>query len=170
MTQIPVPALPRADFDASLHPELFQGTLGRRVVAFICDAIIVGLLMIPAALIVFLLGIVTLGLAWFLYGGLFAIVALGYVALTLGGPASATVGMRWAGVELRAWDGAPSSPILAMMHSLIFWFSVAVLTPFILLVGLFTARGQLLHDLLLGTVVVNTSALVRLEDRARGHG
>ena len=32
-------------------------------------------------------------------------------------------------------------------------------------VGLFTARRQLLHDLLLGTVVVNSVALVRLESR-----
>ena len=167
MTHVPM-SLPRAGYDPSIHPELFEGTLSKRIIAFICDAIIVGLLMIPAALIVFLLGIVTLGIAWFLYGGLFAIVALGYVALTLGGPASATVGMRWAGVELRAWDGGPSSPILAVIHSLFFWFSIGLLTPLVLLVGLFTAKRQLLHDLLLGTMVVNSAALVRLEDRMHG--
>ncbi len=51
------------------------------------------------------------------------------------------------------------------MHALIFWFSVGLLTPLVLLVGLFTRRRQLLHDLLLGTVVVNSAALVRLETR-----
>ena len=47
------------------------------------------------------------------------------------------------------------------MHALIFWFSVGILTPLILLVGLFTERRQLLHDLLLGVVALNADALRR---------
>jgi len=35
---------------------------------------------------------------------------------------------------------------------------VSFLTPFIVLVGLFNARRQLLHDLILGTVFINTHA------------
>jgi uncharacterized RDD family membrane protein YckC len=155
-------------YDAAANPDLYAGVLSRRVVAFVFDAILVILLMIPAALVVFVLGIVTLGLAWFLYGGLFAIVALGYVALTLGGRSSATIGMRWSGIEMRAADGGPAYPLLAVLHALIFWFSCALLTPFVLLVGLFTARRQLLHDLILGTVVVNSATLVRLETRQAG--
>jgi uncharacterized RDD family membrane protein YckC len=53
-------------------------------------------------------------------------------------------------------------PLLAIMHSLLFWFSVSFLTPLILLVGLFTPRKQLLHDLILGTVVVNSGPLHRM--------
>lgn len=155
----------RYAYDPVGRPDLFDGVLSKRVVAFVADAIIIVLLMIPAALVVFIIGIVTLGIGWLLYGALFAIVALGYIALTLGGVNSATVGMRWAGIEMRTWNGGPSFPLLAVMHALIFWFSVGLLTPFILLVGLFTARRQLLHDLLLGTVVVNSAALVRLEGR-----
>jgi len=155
----------RYAYDPNAYPELYEGILSKRVVAFVADAIIIVLLMIPAALVVFVLGIITLGIGWFLYGALFAIVALGYVALTLGGINSATVGMRWAGIEMRTWNGGPSFPTLAVLHALIFWFSVALLTPFILLVGLFTTRKQLLHDLLLGTVVVNSASLVRLESR-----
>jgi uncharacterized RDD family membrane protein YckC len=155
----------RYAYDPVGHPDLFDGVLSKRVVAFVADAIIIVLLMIPAALVVFIIGIVTLGIGWLLYGALFAIVALGYVAFTLGGINSATVGMRWAGIEMRTWNGGPSFPLLAVMHALIFWFSVGLLTPLILLVGLFTARRQLLHDLLLGTVVVNSAALVRLESR-----
>ena len=83
-------------------------------------------------------------------------------ALTLGGPASATIGMRLSGVEMRTWSGAPMFPLLAVMHALIFWLSVGVLTPLILLVGLFTSRKQLLHDLLLGVVMVNSAPLARL--------
>jgi uncharacterized RDD family membrane protein YckC len=155
----------RYAYDPGAYPELYDGILSKRVVAFVADAIIIVLLMIPAALVVFVLGIITLGIGWFLYGALFAIVALGYVALTLGGVNSATVGMRWAGIEMRTYNGGPSFPTLAVLHALVFWFSVALLTPLILLVGLFTTRRQLLHDLLLGTVVVNSATLVRLESR-----
>ena len=46
--------------------------------------------------------------------------------------------MRWAGIELRTWNGGPCFPLLAVLHALIFWFSVGLLTPLVLLVGLFT--------------------------------
>jgi len=162
------PARSRYVYDPAADPELYAGVLSKRVIAFIFDAIIILLLMIPAALVVFVLGVFTLGFAWVLYGGLFAIVALGYVALTLGGRNSATIGMRWAGVELRTADGGPAYPLLAVLHALIFWFSCGLLTPLVLLVGLFTTRRQLLHDLILGTVVVNSATLVRLETRRGG--
>jgi uncharacterized RDD family membrane protein YckC len=151
-----------ASLDPEAAPELYDGVLAKRIVAFVVDAIIIVLMMIPAALVVFVVGVVTLGLGWFLYSALFAIVALGYVALTLGGPNSATVGMRMAGLEMRTWNGAPVFSLLAIFHALIFWFSVGLLTPLILLVGFFTVRKQLLHDLILGTVVVNSGPLRRL--------
>jgi uncharacterized RDD family membrane protein YckC len=154
----------RFAYDPMVHPELFDAILARRVVAFFIDAVIIVALMIPATLVVLVLGVVTLGLALLLIPPLFAIVALGYVALTLGGPASATAGMRLTGIELRTWNGQPMFPLLAVMHALIFWFSVGLLTPLILLVGLLTERRQLLHDLLLGVVAVNSAPLRRLGD------
>jgi uncharacterized RDD family membrane protein YckC len=120
------------------------------------------LLMIPAALMILILGLITLGIAWLLFPALFAIVALAYVGFTLGGRASATPGMGFVGIEMRTWNGQGMFPLLAMMHALIFWFSCGILTPFILLVGLFTPRRQLLHDLLLGVVALNSHPLARL--------
>ncbi len=149
-------------YDPVTQPELFDGILSKRIVAFIIDAVLIVMLMIPAALMIFILGIVTLGIAWLLFPALFAIVALGYCALTLGGRASATPGMRFVGVEMRTWNGQKMFALLAVMHALIFWFSVGILTPFILLVGLFTRRRQLLHDLLLGVVALNAEPLARL--------
>jgi uncharacterized RDD family membrane protein YckC len=146
----------RFAYDPATQPELFDGVLSKRLVAFLIDAVLIVALMIPAALVVFVLGIFTIGLAWLLYPALFAIVALGYVGFTLGGPSSATVGMRMSGLEMRTWSGAPMFFLLAVMHALVFWFSMGLLTPLVLLVGLFTRRRQLLHDLLLGTVVVNS--------------
>jgi uncharacterized RDD family membrane protein YckC len=154
----------RFAYDPIAHPELFDAILARRVVAFFIDALLIVALMIPTSLIVLVLGFITLGLAWLLIPPLFAIVALTYVALTLVGPASASVGMRLTGIEMRTWSGQPMFPLLAVMHALIFWFSVALLTPLILLVGLLTERKQLLHDLLLGVVAVNSAPRRRLED------
>ncbi len=148
-------------YDPERQPELFDGVLSKRIVAFIVDAILIVLLMVPAALMILILGLVTLGIAWLLFPLLFAIVALGYVALTLGGRASATPGMRLTGIEMRTWSGQRMFPLLAVMHALIFWFSCGILTPLILLVGLFTARRQLLHDLLLGVVALNADPLAR---------
>jgi uncharacterized RDD family membrane protein YckC len=148
-------------YDAETQPDLFEDILSKRIIAFVFDAILIVLLMVPAALLVLVLGVVTLGIGWLLFPPLFALVALGYVALTLGGPASATLGMRLAGVQMRTWSGQKMFPLLAIMHALIFWFSVGILTPLILLVGLFTERRQLLHDLLLGVVALNADALRR---------
>jgi uncharacterized RDD family membrane protein YckC len=41
-----------------------------------------------------------------------------------------------------------------------YWVSVSFLTPLIVVVGFFNRRGQLLHDLVLGTVLVNTATTV----------
>jgi uncharacterized RDD family membrane protein YckC len=153
----------RVNYDPAAEPDLYDGILAKRVVAFFIDAFLIVVLMIPAALMVFILGFITLGLAWLLFPILFAIVALTYIAFTLGGPMSATAGMRLTGVEIRTWSGQKMFPLLAVMHALFFWFSVGLLTPLVLIVGLFTYRKQLLHDLLLGVVALSASALHRRE-------
>ncbi len=151
----------RFAYDPDRDPDLFDGVLSKRIVAFVIDAVLIVALMVPAALLVAAFGLVTFGLGWLLFPPLFAIVALGYIALTLGGGSSATIGMHVTGIEFRTWSGQRMFPLLAVMHALIFWISVSVLTPLILLVGLFTRRRQLLHDLLIGVVALNSGALAR---------
>jgi uncharacterized RDD family membrane protein YckC len=152
-----------ARFDPELNPDLYDGILAKRVVAFFIDVLIVALLMVPAFLLVFIIGVVTLGLGFLLLPPVFAIVALGYVALTLGGPNSATIGMRATNIEMRTGTGGRMFPLLAAMHALIFWFSVSILTPLVLVVGLLSNRSRLLHDILLNTVMVNSAAIDRVE-------
>ena len=132
----------------------YQGVLSRRVFAFLLDYAIIALLWIPAAVVVFFLGILTLGLGFMLYPALFAIVAMLYFGLTMGGPSQASAGMNVMGLMLARTDGRPVDFLTAIVHLVLFWIGNAVLTPFIVLVGLFTDRGRLLHDLLLGTVMV----------------
>ncbi|CDZ56032.1 RDD family protein [Neorhizobium galegae] len=135
----------------------YSGVLSRRVFAFIIDYVIVLLLCIPAAVVVFFLGIITLGLGFMLYPALFVIVALLYFGMTLGGSAQASPGMRAMGLAMVRLDGRRMDFLTAMAHTVIFWIINSVLTPLILLAGLFIERSRLVHDLLLGTVVVRTS-------------
>jgi uncharacterized RDD family membrane protein YckC len=131
----------------------YDGVLTRRVVAFCIDYLIIGLLLIPVAIFVFLLGIITLGLGWALFGILGPAVALIYVWCTLGGRNQATTGMRMMGIRLDRLDGKPVDGMLAIVHTVLFWAGNVVLTPLILLATLFTDRRRTIHDLLLGTVV-----------------
>ena len=139
-------------------PRLYYGVRTRRIFAFLIDALVIAVLTLGAAVVVFFLGIFTLGLGWLLYPILWPAMALVYCAFTLGGPNSATPGMRTQGLEARFLDGSRFNPGIAAIHSVLFYASVALLTPLVLLVSLFTDRKRLLHDLLLGSVIVNTRA------------
>ena len=145
--------MPSADWQA------YRGVLSRRIFAFLIDYASVALLWIPAAVAVFFLGIITLGLGFMLYPVLFAVVAMAYFGLTMGGPNQASVGMGVMGIAIARTDGRPMDFLTAIVHLVLFWIGNAILTPFVLLVGLFTDRGRLLHDLLLGTVIVRRFGL-----------
>ena len=139
---------------ASAGSDRVDGVLSRRVFAFIFDYIIILALLIPASILVALFGILTLGIGWMLFAVLFPLVALPYVAWTLGGRRQATPGMRAMGVRLERTDGGPVGGLLAIVHTVLFWAGNAILTPLVLLVTLFADRKRTLHDQLLGTVVV----------------
>jgi len=134
----------------------YSGVLSRRIFAFIVDYIIVALLCIPAAIILFFVSLATLGLGFFLFPALFVIVAGLYFGMTVGGPNQASLGMRSVGIGMRRVDGQRIDFMTAIVHLVLFWILNSVLTPLVLLVGLFTERSRLLHDLLIGTVTVRT--------------
>lgn len=134
----------------------YDGVRTRRVLALVIDYLMVGLLSIPFAVLVLLLGIITFGLGWALYGFLLPVVALTYVWFTLGGRNQATTGMRLMNLRLERLDGRPVDGVFAMVHSVLFWAGNVILTPLVLLITLFSDRKRTLHDLLLGTVVVRS--------------
>ena len=148
-------------YDPVSNPELFEGVLARRVVAFLIDFMVMAVPVVLAAMFIFAFGIVTLGLGWALYWLLppaSVIWAIVYFGVTIGGPRSATIGMRVMDLEMRTWYGAPAYFVLGAVHAIAFWFTVSFFTPFILLVAFFNARRRLLHDIILGTVVINNAA------------
>jgi uncharacterized RDD family membrane protein YckC len=148
-------------YDPVVNPELFDGVLSRRIVAFLIDVVVLTAPVVFAAIFIFMFGLVTLGLGWALFWLLSpatVIWALVYYGSTLGSPASATIGMRVMDLEMRTWYGAPCYFVLGAVHAVIFWVTVSVLTPLVLLVGFFNDRQRLLHDILVGTVVINNPA------------
>jgi uncharacterized RDD family membrane protein YckC len=145
-------------YDPAANPELFEGVLTRRFLAFIIDVVIIAVPVVLATIFIFIFGLVTFGLGWALFWLLSpgaVIWAILYYGLTFGSPASATIGMRVMDIEMRTWYGAPAYFVLGAAHAIVFWITVSVFTPLILLVGLFNERRRLLHDMLVGTVVIN---------------
>jgi uncharacterized RDD family membrane protein YckC len=135
---------------------LYEGVRTRRVIAVMIDYLIVALLTIPVAILVFFLGILTLGLGWMLFSVLVPAVAVLYIWNTLGSADQATTGMKLMGVRLDRLDGRPIDGMTAVVHSVLFWAGNVILTPLVLLVTLFSDRKRTLHDLLLGTVVTRS--------------
>jgi uncharacterized RDD family membrane protein YckC len=162
--------VPPHAFDPQLEPELFRGVLTRRFFAFLIDLVVLSVPVILAVIFIAVFGVVTLGLGWALFwlvSPASVVWAVIYYGASLGGPHSATVGMRMMDLELRTWYGAPGYFVLGAMHAIAFWISVSFLTPLILLVGLFNGRRRLLHDIVLGTVVINSSVRTQMAQPAR---
>jgi len=148
-------------YDPVAQPELFENVLARRVIAFFIDVLVIAVPLALLAVFILMFGLVTLGLGWFLFllfTPITVIWALFYYGLTLGSPACASIGMRMVGIEMRTWYGGEMYFLLGAVHAVGFWLTVSLLTPFVLLVGLFNDRKRLLHDMLLGTIVINSAA------------
>jgi uncharacterized RDD family membrane protein YckC len=157
-------------FDPWMQPELFRGVLTRRVFAFLIDLVVLSIPVVLACMFIAVFGVVTLGLGWALFwlvSPASVIWAIVYYGASLGGPHSATLGMRVMDLQLRTWYGAPSYFVLGAAHAVLFWVSVSFFTPLILLVGLFNGRRRLLHDMILGTVVINSSVRTQVAQPAR---
>jgi uncharacterized RDD family membrane protein YckC len=147
-------------YDPAANPELFDGVLARRVVAFLIDFLILAVPVVFAAMFLSVVTIVTFGLGIVFFALLWpamVIWAVVYYGMTLGGPASATIGMRVMEIEMRTWYGAPAYFMLGAVHAVVFWVTVSAITPLILLVCLFNGRRRCLHDILVGTVVINNA-------------
>jgi len=153
-------------YDPVANPELFEGVLVRRSIAFLIDVVIIAIPALLAALFIFVFGLITLGLGWVLFKLLWpatVIWAVVYYGLTFGSAASATIGMRIMDLEMRTWYGAPAYFVLGAVHGALYWVTISFLTPLILLVAFFNERRRLLHDMLVGTIVINTPARAQAE-------
>ena len=143
--------------DAAHDEWLTDGVIGRRVVAFVIDAVLGGVLLLLAKVALLAFGVFTLGLGMPLLG-LLPLVPVAYLAATVLSERSATPGQQAAGLVLRADRTLDRpSPVQAVFWALGLLLTVALGTIWFLL-GLFTVRHRCAHDLLAGVVVTRTRA------------
>jgi uncharacterized RDD family membrane protein YckC len=164
--------VPPHAFDPYLQPELFRGVLTRRIFAFLIDLVVLSVPVILGDLFIAVFGLLTLGLGWVLFWLAWpasVVWAIVYYGASIGGVHSATIGMRVMDLELRTWYGAPGYFLLGARHAVLFWASISLLTPLVLLFGLFNGRRRLLHDIVLGTVVINSSVRSQVAPAARAY-
>src|SRR6266581_1445068 len=117
-------------YDPAANPELFEGVLERRLIAFIIDLCIIVIPVMFATVFIFVFGLVTLGLGWALFLLLTpaaVIWAICYYGFTFGSAASATIGMRVMDLEMRTWYGSPAYFVLGAVHAIVYWISVSFL-------------------------------------------
>lgn len=139
--------------DPLLHPELYEGVALRRILAHFLDMLIIGAIlfvpwMIATFVLVVSLGLIILPMA---LGSLIFIVL--YDVLTIGGPASATPGMRAFGLKVISWTGGKPDNLQALLMSALFW-AISSWSVLPLIIALFNPRWRCAHDFLSGTVVV----------------
>jgi len=137
-------------------PEYYEGVLWRRVIAYGIDLFVLGVLLVLLWIFLVALTLASLGLLsplWAIMG----LVPLAYHTLQLGGPSSATFGMRLCGIELRSWTGERPLYLQALVQTVVFYVSTAATCSLILLVALFNRRRRMVHDLLAGTLVIRRS-------------
>ncbi len=142
--------------DPAAFPELYEGVLWRRVLAYMLDLLFIAVIMVGVWVgfaVLWLLSFGVLGpVLWFLFG----LVPLAYHTLLLSGRRSATFGMRCFDLELRSVTGERPKFLQALIQTALFYVTVAMTCSLILLAALFNRRRRTLHDFLAGTVMVRT--------------
>lgn len=143
----------RAGPDGVFEPGVFEpgparlrGLLWRRAFAYLLDVFLISIL---SWLLVLLVSP--------LWPAILALVPISYHSLLIGGPRSATFGQRLFGVEVRRLDGGRPSLFQAFVQTVLFYATVTLLTPLVLLVALLNRRRRTLHDILAGTLTVRRS-------------
>ncbi len=145
--------------DPTQDNQFYDGVVMRRLVAFCIDLVVILVLWCIVLVVGLLISVLTLGLATPLAMAVFAATGFLYRWAMLS-ERSATVGMLLTGIEVRNAGGNRLDPVMAFLHVAGFYLSVFV-TP-LLVIGWFmmlsSPHRRLLHDVPLGTVVINRPA------------
>ena len=155
--------------DPATAPELFEGVLTRRALAFVIDTVIIGVVATIIAVIGLVLGFLTLGLAWVALPVIIPLAILGYYVATLGSPARATIGMQMLDLVLTPTRGPPLDGWKILIHPLVFWVTAWIAWPISLVVALLTPRREMVQDLIAGTLMLRRSPMRRHWQRT-AHG
>jgi uncharacterized RDD family membrane protein YckC len=140
--------------DPLAHPDLYDGLLWRRSLAYLFDCCVIGLLLLAGWSSLILVGILSFGLLLPLVPLLVALIPIAYHALQVGGRHHATFGMRLFDLEVKTWTGGRPDVWQGLLMAAMFYATLAFTCFLILLVALFNDRRRTLHDYLAGVVVV----------------
>jgi uncharacterized RDD family membrane protein YckC len=151
------PTLP----DPSTAPELFEGLLTRRVAAWFIDVVVMSAMIVAFSIVGLIAGFLTFGLAWLALFVVIPATVVLYYGATLGSAKRATLGMQAMDLVLTPTRGQPLNGPMAFVHAAVFWITIWISWPISLLFALFTPRRQMIHDLIVGTLMVRRSPMER---------
>ena len=112
--------------DPAAYPEIYEGVLWRRVMAYLVDLFCIGAIAVVVWFGFALLWILSFGLLGPLLWLLSGLIPLAYHTLLLSGRRSATYGMRIFDLELRSVSGERPSFLQALVQTLLFYITVAM--------------------------------------------
>jgi uncharacterized RDD family membrane protein YckC len=134
-----------------------DGVLGRRILAWLIDALLVAVLLAILYATLAVLGLVTFGLGWLLFAVLPA-VPFAYTFLFVATQA-ATPGQRALGLCLAEHTTLrPPTPVEALVWAALYAVFVTFLAP-VLLLALITPRNRAPHDVLAGLLLLRSDLI-----------
>lgn len=138
--------------DPTRQPEFYDAVPTKRLIAWIVDTVIILGLAVLTVLLTAFVGL-------FIWPFLYLAIGFAYRVVTIAN-GSATLGMRFAGIELRDAYGGALDMGQAIAHTAGYTISLSlpilqVISVVMMLTG---ARGQGLTDAFLGTVMLNRRA------------
>ncbi|MEX0276623.1 MAG: RDD family protein [Ruegeria sp.] len=138
--------------DPDSQPEFYQSVATKRFIAWLFDIAFISLLCTVAILLTF-------GMGFFILALIYAVVSFVYRVITIAN-GSATLGMRFMGIELRDSFGERMDMGKAVAHTAGYFVSMAfpVIQIISVVMMLTSARCQGLTDAFLGTVMMNQRA------------
>jgi uncharacterized RDD family membrane protein YckC len=157
MSQLDVLSASRAPI-VEPDPARLKGVLWRRPLAYLVDAVIVGVLYWIAFVLLLPLWVISLGMLSPVMVLSLGVIALAYHTLLIGSSRSATLGQRLFGLEVRRLDGGRPDFLQAFLLTALFYVTVALTSTLILLVALFTRHHRTVHDMLSGTLTLRRAA------------
>jgi uncharacterized RDD family membrane protein YckC len=155
----PVPAVRDWDGDAPdplSAPELYDGVLWRRLLAFFIDLFLLGFVYLAIGFLAMLATALTFGALAPVQAAVMALLPSIYAAATIHW-FGATPGMRALGLTVRDWRGRPCGLAQGFLMAVVFYASFGLTSGLIMLVPLFSDRRRTAHDMLAATVVVRAA-------------
>ena len=138
--------------DPDIQPQFYEGVPSKRLLAWVVDTLIIGVLTLLTIPFTFFISLFFLPFVFFMINFSYRVVTLSR--------GSATWGMRIMAIELRDAQDAPFDVSQAFLHTLGYSLSIMIapLQLISMVLMLSTERRQGLTDILMGTVALNRRA------------